>query len=349
MRLAIALGFIVLAGCGYESSDGVTYPSGTPATVSISATSTEPMTSTGDTLSLTAVVTSASGSVIAAPLVAWRTSAPSVATVAGSGASATVTAVDDGTAVITAASGSTEGTITVTVRRRLVSIELTGPDSVVVAGDSTQLTLVARDARQHDITGLTDVRFTTSNPFSVLVSSSGLVTALFSPFAPLRSVITVTVSRDGTMLRARKQIDVGNPAPSGFDFAALMLPEAVRPEPSGGLGQGIIYLTLGGARVEYKMLWSLLTGPPTSAHLHGPDGNDAVADVLVDLPLGNQTTTNGVSTGSFSATDIRPQGGRPAISLDSLVTLVGRGFVYVDLHTAAFGDGEMRGSVFDIR
>src|SRR5512134_3521390 len=140
MRLATAVGFIVLAGCGYESSDGVTYPSGTPASVSISATSTEPMTSTGDTLSLTAVVTSASGSVITAPLVAWRTSAPSVATVAGSGASATVTAVDDGTAVITAASGSTEGTITVTVRRRLVSIELTGPDSVVVAGDSTQLT-----------------------------------------------------------------------------------------------------------------------------------------------------------------------------------------------------------------
>jgi len=69
----------------------------------------------------------------------------------------------------------------------------------------------------------------------------------------------------------------------------------------------------------------------------------------VDLPLGTQTTSNAVLTGSFSATDIRPQGGRPAVSLDSLVTLIERGFVYVDLHTRAFVDGELRGPVFRVR
>ena len=53
--------------------------------------------------------------------------------------------------------------------------------------------------------------------------------------------------------------------------------------------------------------------------------------------------------GSFAATDIRPQGGTPVMSLDSLVTLVGRGFIYVDLHTAGFRDGELRGSVFRVR
>jgi len=269
--------------------------------------------------------------------------------VSGFGENATVTAVDDGTAIITAASGNAEGTITVTVRRRPVAIVLSGPDSVVVAGTTTQLTVVGRDARNHDFTGLTDVRFATSNPFSVLVSQSGLVTALFSPFMPLRSTITATVSSDGTTLSATKQIDVGNPAPSVLDFAALLLPEGVRPEPVDGAGQGIIYLTRDGARVQYKMLWSLLTGPATSAHLHGPDGDDTVADVLVDLPLGTQTTTNGVLTGSFSATDIRAQGGRPAVSLDSLVTLIGTGFVYADLHTVRFVDGEMRGPIFKIR
>lgn len=348
MRSAIALcTIVVLAGCGYDSSGGPAYPPQI-ATVTVSVTKTDPMTSTGDTQLLTAVAKTANGSVISAP-VSWRTSAPSVATVSASNDSATVTAVDDGTAIITAEIGNVAGTITVTVRRRLVEILLSGPDSLVVAGDSTQLTVVGRDARQHDITGLTDVRFTTSNPLSVLVSSTGLATALFSPFMPLNSIITATVSRDGTTLSATKRIDVGNPAPSVFEFAALMLPESVRPEPNIGLGQGVIYITLDGARVQYKMLWSLLTSPAVSAHLHGPDGNDTVADVLVDLPLGTQTTTHGGLRGSFSATDIRPQGGKPAISLDSLVTLVGRGFVYVDLHTPTFVDGEMRGPVFKIR
>lgn len=350
MRSAIALGFIttLLAACGYDSSD-VTYPPSAAALVTIAVTRSDPMTSTGDMQVLAAVVRARDGSVVAGAPVSWRSSAPAVATVAVFSDSARVTAVDDGAAVITAASGTVEGTITVTVRRTPVAIALSGPDSVVVAGTTSQLTVVGRDARQHDITRLTDVRFASSNPFSVLVSPSGLVTALFSPFMPRQATITATVPVDGGTLSATKQIDIGNPAPSVVDFIALMLPEAVRPEPSTGLGQGVLYLTLDGAQVRYKMLWSLLTGPAASAHLHGPDGSDAAADILVDLPLGTQTATNGVLTGSFTATDIRPQAGRPPVSVDSLVTLAGRGFVYVDLHTPGFRDGEMRGSVIGIR
>ena len=297
---------------------------------------------------LTAVVKGADGSVIPAPSVSWRTNAPSVATVSASGASATVTAFDDGTAIITAASASVEGTITVTVHRRLVSLVLSGPDSMV-AGDSAQLTVVGRDARQHDITGLTNVVFTTTNPFSVLVFPGGSVTALFSTFMPFSSLITATVTRDDTTLSAGKRIEVTSPAPSVFDLAALLLPEAVRPEPVIGLGQGVIFLTRIVERVDFKMLWSGLTSRPVGAHLHGPDGSDGVADILVDLPLGDQTRSFGVVTGSFSATNIRPQGGTPAISLDSLVSLIGGGRVYVDVHTPQFVDGELRGSVSRFR
>lgn len=347
MRSAVTLSTIVmLVGCA--RSDDVTRPPPTPASVTVSVTGTDPMTSTGDTQALTAVVKAANGSAIPAPSVSWRTSGPSVATVSASGESATVTAVDDGTAIITAASGSAEAAIRVTVRRKLVAIELSGPDSMI-AGDSAQLTVVGRDARQHVIAGLTDVVFTTTNPFSVLVFPDGSAAALFSTFSPFSSIITASVVRDGTTLSAQKRIDVTSPTPDAFDLAALMLPEAVRPEPVIGLGQGIIFLTRDEDRVEFKMLWSSLTSRPIGAHLHGPDGSDGVADILVDLPLGGPTRSFGVASGTFAAADIRSQGGSPAISLDSLVSLIGGGRIYVDVHTPQFLDGELRGSVFRFR
>jgi hypothetical protein len=125
-----------------------------------------------------------------------------------------------------------------------------------------------------------------------------------------------------------------------------MEPEGVRPEPVNSAAEGIVFLTREGARINYKILWSLLEKPPTSAHIHGPDGSDAVADVLVDLPLGSQPNANGTMSGSFSAADIHPQGGKPAISLDSLFNLLQTpGLAYVDVHTAFFAGGEIRGSI----
>jgi hypothetical protein len=342
---------VMLAACGYDPSNGVAYPADDVGTIALSVASTDPMTSAGDTRVVTAIVRSTSGSVIAAPTVSWSTSTPSVATVAGSGSSATVTAVDDGTAIITAASGTVASTVTVTVRRRVVSIALSGPDAVVVPGFTTQLTVVGLDARQQSIRDLTGVTFTTSNGFSVIVSPTGLATALYSSFQPVGAIVTATITRDGVTLSATKRIDVGNPAPPAFGFSGLMSPEQVQPEPTNLAADGIVFFTLNGTRIQFKMLWSLLSGPPTSAHIHGPDdGTLPAADVLVDMPLGSQLDRNGTLTGSFSAADIHPQGGRAAISLDSLVTLLGTpGAVYVDVHTALSSDGELRGLVFPRR
>jgi hypothetical protein len=240
--------------------------------------------------------------------------------------------VNDGTASITATSGGTQGSITVTVRRQAVSIALSAPDSVIVAGFTTQLTVTGLDARGFPITSLTGVTFATSNPISVLVSPSGLVTALFSSFRPFNAIITATLTSGGVTLKATKLIEVASAAPPDFDFSALMEPEGVRPDPVNSAAEGIVFLTRDGGQVHYKILWSLLEGPPTSAHIHGPDGIDAVADVLVDLKLENPASTNGTLSGSFSAQDIHSQGGQPAISMDSLVTLIGTlGLAYVDI------------------
>jgi len=337
-------------GCGYDSGTGADYPSGIPATITVSAATTDPLVSAGETRTLSAIVRDRNGTQLAEPALTWRTSAPTVATVNGSGENATVTAVEDGTAVITASIGSLEGTQAVVVRRRIESIEISAPDSVVVAGTTMQLTVVGRDARQQPIAALPGVTFTSSNEFSILVSSDGLVTALFNPFQPQTSVLTATVTRDGRTVSATKPVKVGSPAPPVFDFAALLLTEAVRPDPVLGLGLGFSFLTLQPDRVQYKVLWSSLSGPPLVAHLHGPDTEDGVAPVLVALSLGSGHDVHGVATGSFTAANILGTGGRPAISLDSLVTLMRTpAVVYLDVHTARFADGEVRGGIVATR
>jgi CHRD domain-containing protein len=350
MRSAMAVGSMVLmmAGCGYDRSNGVAYPADTPISVTLSAPSTDPLVSAGDTRVVTAVVRTATGVVVPSPSLSWRTSSPSVATVVGSGSSATVTAVDDGNATITAADGSTEGTITITVRRRVVSIELSAPDSVVVAGFTTQLTVTGRDARRQPINGLSGATFQSSNAFSIQISPTGLVTALYSSVGPFDAIVTALLTRDGVTLSATKRFDVGDPAPAGFQVFGWMSPEEVRPDAPLSAGDGIVYLTRDGDRVQFKILWSLLSGPPASAHIHGPDQSGAdTADVLVELPLGTPSSASGTLSGSFSAADIRSPRGAPPISLDSLFTLLATpAATYVDIHSAVLRSGEIRGPIY---
>lgn len=341
----------LLAGCGYDRSSGTDYPAGDPAFITLSVAPPDTLTSAGDTKLVTAIVKDAYQAVISAPSLTWTSSAPSVATVEGSGASATITAVDDGTTLITAASGSVRGSVSVTVRRRLVSVEVSAPDSVLVAGASTQLTVVGRDARGNPITALTSLSFAASNALNLMVSPGGLVTALFSPIQSFDSFVTATLTRDRVTLSSRKHFEVASAEPSRLDFSALMEPSGVRPEPF-NTGVGAVYFTLDGTRVKFQMLWSLLEQPPTGAHIHGPDaeGTNGIGDILVDLLTDNQVGLNGTLSGSFSASDIQSRDGKPPISLDSLVTLMQTpGQVYADMHTSFFSAPDIRGSLFPRR
>ena len=336
---------LLLAGCSYDSS-GVTYPTGNAASITLSVVSNDTLTSAGDTKFVTAVVKDAYNTIITAPQLSWTSSAPSVATVEVSGNGAIVTAVSDGTAVITAASGTARATISVAVHRRLASVQLSAPDSILVAGTSTQLTVIGRDAQGNPITDVTTPSFSTSNGFNLVVAPGGLVTALFSTTQSFDSFVTATLTRDGVTVSARKRFKVASAEPSQFDFSALMLPNGVRPDPFNA-ASGIVYFTLDGARVKYQMLWSLFEQLPVGAHIHGPDaaGINGVGDVIVDLMTDNQVDVNGTLIGSFSANDIRSRDGKPPISLDSLVTLMRGRQVYADMHTSFVGEGEIRGSL----
>jgi hypothetical protein len=121
----------------------------------------------------------------------------------------------------------------------------------------------------------------------------------------------------------------------------------VRPRPLRTLAAGVAFFTVHAGQVDYVITWSGLSGPATSVQLHGPGGPDEPsADVLVDFGSGRTTATFGTVRGSFTAADLRPAHGGPAISVDSLVTLMNRDRAYVDVHTALNPDGEVRGQIF---
>jgi hypothetical protein len=338
--MAVLSTLFVLYGCS-DDDTGVS-PDGATA-VALTISSGDVMTSAGDTRSVTAVVNGADQQVITAPSLTWRSNAPTVATVAGTGETATITAVGDGVATISATSGAAKGTVTVTVRRTLVSVQLVSPVPVVTLGSSVQLVATALDARQNVIPVTTGFTYTSSNPTGLMVSPTGLVTALFTFSAPT-ATITATLTKDGVTASGNTQIAAA--VSLTFDYAGLMLSEYVKPTSVPTLGTGVGYFARDGAKLTYTITWSALSGPATVAHLHGSGDATQVAGTLVDFVPSAQSTNFGTVTGSFTAADIRGQGGRPPISLDSLITLLGTGHAYMDVHTAGFPDGEIRGQLF---
>jgi hypothetical protein len=324
-------------GCGDDSQSPNPQGSGS---ITLSLSSADAMTAAGDTRTLSAIVKSASGDVLHSPAVTFESSAPSVATVVGSGTSATITAVADGEAVVRATSGAVHDSVRVTVHRVLAAISLSAPSPTLLLGSSVQLTVLGLDARQHEIQGLTGFMFTSNNTGAV-VSPSGLVTSIFRFLPVSRATITASLTRDGATVSGSTQIEITQPL--SFDFGALLLSYGEHPGRMTTYGAGVTYFALGAARLDYRVAWSMLTGPATSVHIHGPAGEGEDGDVLVSFNPAVQSTSYGTVTGSITAQDIVPRNGQPPISLDSLIKLVAHKDVYVDVHTVEYPEGEIRG------
>jgi uncharacterized protein YjdB len=150
----------------------------TPATLSsISVTPANPSVPAGITRQFAALGTYSDGTNhdITAP-VTWTSSDPLVATVNSSGLA---TALATGTITITAASGNTTGSTTVTVTPATLSfISVTPVNPSVPAGVVGQFTASGTysDGTSHDLTTL--ATWASSNPSVATVNSSGLATAL---------------------------------------------------------------------------------------------------------------------------------------------------------------------------
>jgi hypothetical protein len=95
---------------------------------------------------------------------------------------------------------------------------------------------------------------------------------------------------------------------------------------------GSAVITLVGNQLTYQVTYSGLSGAATAAHFHGPaDSNGTAPPVITLTPVGTPGTS-GTYSDSITVT--------PA----DLAALV-EGMVYVNIHTAANGGGEIRGQV----
>jgi len=176
IRLAAVL---LLLACGDTPTSPPTTPT-TPTTptpvatsITLSATSLS-FSSLGETSQLSATVKDQNGATMSGASVSWSSSSASVATVSSSGL---VTSVADGTATITATSGSANGTAAVTVAMP-ASLELSDTLLTFSAlADTTQLTATVKNAAGSTISGAT-VTWAVSDDAVATVSSAGLVTSV---------------------------------------------------------------------------------------------------------------------------------------------------------------------------
>jgi hypothetical protein len=139
--------------------------------------------------------------------------------------------------------------------------------------------------------------------------------------------------------------DVPGPTPYG----ATLNGESVRPTAVTSAGAGILTASLHphNEALSYTLTWSGTASAATLAHIHGPANASVTGGILVDLatlPAGSEGTIDlagGTATGTLDLTGAITA----TVSGDSLLTLLNRGQLYVDVHTISQTSGEIRGQL----
>lgn len=105
---------------------------------------------------------------------------------------------------------------------------------------------------------------------------------------------------------------------------------------------GSATLTMTGTTVSYTVTATGFTSPVSAGHIHiGPAGVNGPVIIPLTVSTGGTSTTG---TGTFSvAAPIT--NGATTISGDSMKVLLNNGNSYVNLHSATFPGGEVRGQV----
>ena len=186
---------VVIAACGGSDSTGpVTDHGGTPDPVAVSNVLITPTSATvamGNATQLTAVARDANNNTLTNRAITWSSSATNIATVNTQGL---VTAVAAGAVTITATSEGKSAQASVAVAppqpASVNTVTLTPANATLIAGATSQLLAVARDANNNV---LADRAFTwtSSNTTIATVSAQGLVTAVGAGAA------TITVATEG--------------------------------------------------------------------------------------------------------------------------------------------------------
>ena len=86
-----------------------------------------------------------------------------------------------------------------------------------------------------------------------------------------------------------------------------------------------------------------LSGPVTAAHIHSGGANDpsGASGIIVPLTVTSTGTTGVLVAGAFTTT------GNATTNIQQLLTAMLAGNTYINLHTAAHPNGEIRGQIAD--
>ena len=172
----------------FASCSDATEPS--VATTIVTTPSTLAFSALGQVAVVSATVRDQNGALMPGAAVSWSSSDADVTSITADGV---VTAVGNGSATLTASSGSTSAEVVATVAQVAALLEVT-PDSVVLKdpGDTAQMTVTVLDALGVPVAG-PSVNWSSADDAVVMVDGSGLVTAVGTGTA------VITASVDGSL------------------------------------------------------------------------------------------------------------------------------------------------------
>jgi hypothetical protein len=137
-----------------------------------------------------------------------------------------------------------------------------------------------------------------------------------------------------------------NGPPDTETFTANLTGAAERPDPVTTTATGAATFTASTSGSTTTITYTVvvsgdLSGPLTAAHIHGPSDANGTATPIVTLTVTSTETTGTVVSGSFTAT------GHASIDMAQLLAHMDAGNTYVNLHTTANPNGEIRGQISD--
>ena len=179
---------VLVLSCGDGAVEPAPPPPAPVATTLAVSPGSATLSALEETARFTAEVRDQNGQVMAGVAVSWASSDASVAPVDASGL---VTSAANGTATITATAGSVSGTAAVTVAQVVSSVGVSpSADTLVALGDTVRLVAEATDANGHDVAGVTEFVWSSSDTLVARVDDSGLVESV----AEGEAAVTATAS-----------------------------------------------------------------------------------------------------------------------------------------------------------
>jgi hypothetical protein len=131
---------------------------------------------------------------------------------------------------------------------------------------------------------------------------------------------------------------------------------------SAAIGHAVITIDFDVLTMRVATTFSGLEGTVLAAHIHGPtaDSGEGIADVMTQVPTFNGFPS-GVTSGSYeflfpnlldvatyNPAFVAASGGEPHLAMNALFDALHDGTAYLDIHTSAYNDGEIRGFLFQV-